>query len=146
MSKELFFEMRQEELAHLLDEVENGNVRALPIYAQIKQMKDLYQTAERQIERQAFDEAEEYPEKSFSEAGFQFEMRQGGTSYNYKKIKEWSDASAKVKEIEGKYKQAYLSYQRGLLPIDENGVELELPEVSYKKASLIAKPSKDATH
>ena len=36
MSKELFFEMREQEVAHLLTEVEEGNIAALSTYGNLK--------------------------------------------------------------------------------------------------------------
>lgn len=43
------------------------------------------------------------------------------------------------KALEEKYKQAFISKEKGLLPVDENGELLELPEINYRKSSLIVK-------
>ena len=72
MSKQLHFQMRQEELAHLIERVEQGEQRALISYAEIKKMKEMYALAEKQIEPLAIGEAENYTEKTFDEGGFTF--------------------------------------------------------------------------
>jgi hypothetical protein len=48
MSKEFFFEMREQEVAHLLTEVEEGNVAALSTYGNLKKCQALYAEAIKQ--------------------------------------------------------------------------------------------------
>ena len=68
-----------------------------------------------------------------------FEVRSGGRTFNFKGIREWRIASDYLKEIEDKYKSAFINKEKGLLPVDENGELLELPEVNYRKDSIIIK-------
>ena len=131
--------MREEEVANLLTEVDNGDKRALTVYANFKRCKDLFDEAAKQIEPQAQNEASEYAEKSFSEAGFIFEKRNGATRFTFSHIPEVKKLSDKIKEIQEKSKQAYLAKQKNLLTADENGEEIPMPKVSYSKDSLIVK-------
>ena len=139
MSKELFFQMREQEVAHLLTEVEEGNIAALSTYGNLKKCQALYSEAIKQIEEIAFNEADMYSEKTFQDSGFLFEKRNGGIRYSFKHIEEWQQLEKKKKEVEERSKQAYLSIQRRLLVGTEDGEEVEVPKVSYTKNSLIVK-------
>ena len=139
MSKEMFFQMREQEVAHLLTEVEEGNVAALSTYGNLKKCQALYAEAIKQIEGIAFNEADLYSEKTFQDSGFLFEKRNGGIRYSFKHIEEWQDLDNQKKEVEAKSKQAYLAMQRNLLVGTEDGEEIEMPKVSYSKSSLIVK-------
>lgn len=139
MSKDLYYKMREEEVAQLLTEVEEGNTQALQTYANFKRAKDLFDQASKQIEPLAMDEASNYAEKTFSEAGFTFEKRNGSTRYSFNHIPEVVKLKEQIKEIETKSKQAFIAQQKGLLTADTNGEEIPLPKVSYTKDSLIVK-------
>ncbi len=142
MSKDLQFKMREEEVAHLLNEVEQGNSRALGIYAYLKNCEDLYKEAITQIEPLALNEASEYAEKSFKENGISFEKRNGSTRYSYSHIEAHKKLKNKLKEIEERSKQAYLSHQKGLLTASEDGEIIEFPKITQTKDSLIVKRKK----
>ena len=139
MSKGLYFKMREEEVAHLLTEVEQGNSNALSTYANLKRCKDLFDEASKQVEPLAFDEALNFPEKTFNANGFTFEKRNGATRYSYNHIPKVQELKAEIKEIESKSKQAFLSQQKGIIVADENGEEIILPKVSYSKDVLVVK-------
>lgn len=131
--------MRQDELAHIISEVENGNTDALTTYAEIKQLKDMYDMAQKQIEPIVMQEAELYSEKEFSKGQYKFTKRNGATRYSYKNITEWSDKNKELKKIEEKYKAAFIAQNKGILTASSQGEELELPIVTHSKDSLIIK-------
>lgn len=139
MSKELFFDMRQQELAHFVTEVENGERDALAAYAEIKKLEKEFASAKKQVEDLALDEAIKFGEKSFEHQGFKFEIRKGATRYSYKNISIWRDKNKELKEIESRAKAAFLAKQKGMLTATDDGEEIELPEVNYSKDSLIVK-------
>lgn len=143
MSKELFFERRQEELASLIDQVENGEARALNVYAEIKRFKEMYVSVEKQIEPLAMDEAQDYSENTFEEDGFEFTKRNGATRYIYKGIPEWQTYSKALKECEARHKQAFISKQKGLMIASADGEEMVMPEIAYSKSSLVVKKLKN---
>jgi len=111
----------------------------LNLYANFKRCKDLFDEASKQIEAQAQNEASEYAEKSFSEAGFVFEKRNGSTRYSYSHIPRIIELTEELKDVQEKAKQAFLSTQKGMLVANEYGEEIVLPKVSYSKDSLIVK-------
>jgi len=139
MVKEMFFKVREEEVAHLLQEVEDGNIPALSTYGNLKRCQALYAEAIKQIEIYAFDEANNYSEKTFKDSGFVFEKRNGGIRFSFKHIEEWNEAEKTKKEIEERSKQAYFAMQRSLLVGTENGEIVEVPKVTYTKDSLIVR-------
>ena len=71
--------------------------------------------------------------------GFMIEVRNGGRTFKYNHIKEWQQAEASKKAIEEKSKQAFISKEKGLLTATEDGEEIELPEITYRKSSVILK-------
>ena len=139
MSKDLFYQVREDEVAHLLTEVEEGNINALEVYANFKRSKDLIDEAIKQVEPSAHREADLYSEKSFTQSGFIFEKRNGATRYSFNHIPEIVELKQQLKFAESKYKHAFLSQQKGLLTASEDGEEMIMPKVSYSKDSLIVK-------
>tara|TARA_R110000803_G_scaffold63443_5_gene124137 strand:- start:4883 stop:5308 length:426 start_codon:yes stop_codon:yes gene_type:complete len=139
MSKDLHFEMRERELGHLISQAESGDIRALGLFAEIKKLKQLYTDAEKELLDLALNQSEEYSEKTFSEDGYLFEKRNGARRFDYKAIMEWKIADANKKEIEIKYKTAFLSYEKNIRSVDDNGELLELPIAKYSNDTLIIK-------
>lgn len=139
MSKDLFFELRSQEIAELVESAENGDVNALRIYAQLKRTNDLLSDAIKQIEPLALNEASKQGAKSFEAYGNKFELRNGSVRYSYKNIPIWDEKSKELKAIEEKSKLAYIAFSKGLLTADEYGEDIEFPEVTYTKDSLIVK-------
>lgn len=139
MSKDLFFQEREQEIAELLTDCEAGNIPALQTYAKLKRTKDLIDEAIKQVEPLAHDEASLHQENTFSECGFTFEKRNGATRYSFSHIPKIKELKDEIKEIETKSKQAYISMQKNIMVADENGEEIPLPKVSYSKDTLIVK-------
>lgn len=139
MSKDLFYQMREDEVSSLLDKVENGDERALRVYANLKRCKDLFDEASKQIEPLALNEASEYAEKQFTEAGISFEKRNGSRRFSFTHIPQVKELKSQLKDIEEKSKQAFIAKEKGMLTADENGEEIPLPKVTYTKDVLIVK-------
>ena len=141
-SKELFQQL-QEEFVTKCQRVEDGEMPILEAVltfrgrkkeceAYIEAVKAFEQEHEEQILTQI-----EYNAGSYK--GAKFEVRSGGRTFNFKGIREWQIAADNLKEIEDKYKQAFISKEKGLIPVDDNGELLDLPEVNYRKDSIIIK-------
>ncbi len=139
MSKDNFFEMRHQELAHFVDEVEQGKRNALIAYAHLKRTADEYSLAIKQIEPNAMEDAYSFGEKSFETQGFRFELRNGAKRYDYSGIDEWKLQRDQLKETEERYKANFLARQRGILTASEDGEEMQLPELKVSKDSLVLK-------
>jgi hypothetical protein len=139
MSKDNFFEMRQQELAHFVEQVEQGQTSALIAYAHLKRTAEEYSKAISQIEDNAMNEAHNFGEKSFETQGFKFEIRNGAKRFDYSGIDEWKAQRDALKETEERYKAAFIARQKGLLTASEDGEELQLPEMKVSKDSLVLK-------
>jgi len=139
MSKLQFFEMRQEEIAKLVEEVEQGEREALFAYANLKALEKETNSAINQIEHLAKEEAEQEPEKTFSRHGIEFEKHNGSRRFSYKDISIWQEKNKELKDIEKKAKHAFEAKQKGMLTATKDGEEIELPSVKYTKDSLIVR-------
>ena len=71
--------------------------------------------------------------------GFDVAVRNGGRMYNFKGVDEWMTYDKAKKECEDRLKQAFISKEKGLLVASEDGEEIELPTLSYRKSSVIVK-------
>ena len=73
--------------------------------------------------------------------GYKIETRSGGRTFVYKAIPEWADAEKSKKEIESKYKSMFLAVENGnpYANISDDGEILPLPEITYRKGSIILK-------
>lgn len=139
MSKDLFYELRSQEIAELVESAENGDINALRVYAQLKRTSDLLSDAIKQVEVLAIDEASKQGTKTFEAYGNKFELRSGMTRYSYKNIPIWNEKSKELKAIEEKSKLAYIAFSKGMLTADEYGEDIGFPEVTYTKDCLILK-------
>ena len=75
--------------------------------------------------------------------GHDIQVRSGGMTYSYKNIPEWQQAQAALKAVEGKYKSFFDASQKGALMATEDGEEIPLPEVSYRKSSIVIRKLKE---
>lgn len=139
MSKDLFFQQRANELMDIVDGVERGSRSALLTYAEMKRFSDIVIKAVKQIEDLATEEAYTYGEKDFETHGFKFQIRNGATRYSYKNIPAWQIVQEELKEVEERYKAAFIARQKGLLTASLDGEELVLPEITKSKDSLVVK-------
>ena len=85
---------------------------------------------------QVTNEADLYGKEGYK--GFLFK-KQTRETLSFKHIKEWQDLEDKKKSIEEKSKLAYKMTQKGGLNVDENGEEIQLPEVKVTSFMKIDK-------
>ena len=127
--------------SELVQQVIDGQEDPILAYAEIKKQLDFLTKCKEQIEDHAKEEAAKFG-KSFEYKGFKIEVREGGRQWNFKGIGEWQTYSKALKDCEERAKAAYSSYEKGLNTCDENGEEVALPEVTFRKPSLVIKELK----
>lgn len=123
-----------------IEQVKEGLESPLKVLAELKMLKTELELAISEVEPLAFKEVENYPQKNFKEFGYNFEFRSGAKTYDFSKIKEWSDLKDSMKKKEALYKMAASAYEKGTQVFDdETGEQIPIPLVKYSKPSLIIK-------
>ena len=165
MSKDKFLELREQEVTEpqtlpnstnplqviqdriitVSTKVESGDLRAfdalIELEAYRKQLDNalaLVKAFKDQFSDQLAEASTEYKD---GYKGYKIETRSGGRTFVYKDIPEWADAEKSKKEIEAKYKSMFLAIEKGNVNanISEDGEILPLPEITYRKGSIILK-------
>jgi len=129
----------QNQLDFLVFSVENGDANSLEVFAVIKKIEKMFKEAKEKLDPYAIEDAEKEGKSSFVAYGQAFEIRNGGRTFDFKGIQEYEDAKKHLKDIEEKYKQAYLSKEKGLMVASADAEEMQLPIVTFRKNSLIVK-------
>jgi len=122
----------------IANQVLNGEQDALIAYAELKAAEKSLKAVLAQIEPLALEEAAKYG-KSFELYGHKFEQRNGAIRYTFSHLPQWQAADNAKKLVEQQSKQALKAMQIGNTIIDEDGVVIQPPKVSYTKDSLIVK-------
>lgn len=146
-TSEMHIEM-QDQYMNAVNDAEIGNVSHLDTFIflenerkQLEQslalIKDYKDSNLELIEK----EASEYEKEGYK--GYKVEVRTGGRIYDYKHIPEWQIRKESLSECEQRHKQAFIAKEKGLLTASEDGEEIVMPEVSYRKSSIILKKTPD---
>lgn len=120
-------------ISNALIQIDEGDGDPLLIYAELKRAKDLIDSAIKQVEADALEEAEKY-EQSFEYKGISFERRDGRRNYDYSRDGKWEELNNARKEREGLMKQADKQEI-----YDGDGERIYPPLVTFSKSSLIVK-------
>jgi len=133
--------MNEIQMSELVDNVENGIESPFIGLSKLRELKKTIEDCIKQIEPIAIDEATKY-DKSFEIDGLKIEQRNGAKIFSFKKCESWVIYDKARKECEERLKLAYKSFENGLTSVTEDGEVLELPEVTYRKDSIIIKKIK----
>lgn len=119
------------EINHLdaLIELENHKAKMNKSLELIQEFKDEFIS---EIESESLEHNKIYN-------GYKIQVQGGSKIFNFKGIKEVQEKEEELKAIKEKAKQAFLSKEKGMLNVDENGEEVELPTISYKKSFVTIK-------
>jgi hypothetical protein len=104
--------------------VEEGNMSALDAYIQLHQIEKLAGEARKQIQAQAVTEAQREG-KQFTRMGFEVQCRAGAGRWKFDHISEWEAKKFELSQVEEKAKWAFKSAEKGITPIDDDGVIIE---------------------
>ncbi len=129
------------DVSTLVQEVIDGNTDAVIGMGILKELKKQVEKGITAIEADAFAAADKYGAKTFEHGGYEVTLRDGSKRFNFKPVQEWSKAKQSITEIEAKYRAAWALADKGTKPVDaETGEVLDLPEVTYTKASISVIP------
>ena len=121
----------------MIQAVRNGELDALSLYTISKEVKDIADKVNRDVQELAIEEAENRTEKSFKYGSKMVTKIEGRRLIDFSDIEEWKIAKDNLKEIEEKYKQVALSKVSSL---DETtGEVLQRPIITFSKSSIMIK-------
>ncbi len=144
MSKEVFFQMRAEEMAQMYDAtftkkeakkqgvqlvknvLENGNVTLHDLMANIVRLKEVVNSAESELRKNL-------PEEEVEIMGVKFSPKNGGNTINFKDDEVWSNLKNKLKNREDLLKTA-LKNDEAIY--DNEGVEVPKVSKTPRKDSI----------
>jgi len=130
-------EQIQNQIDEWTENVLDGAVDPLEHYVYLKALKKKIDNSISMIQNSVIDEAKKYPEKSFEHLGFNFELRNGKSTYQFDHIDLWKDKKTELKRLEEISKA---SLKNGSVAIDsDTGEEIPPAKVSFSKDSLIVK-------
>lgn len=156
MKTQDYFLQIQEELLHIHEQVTEGELSNLDALIKMRKAKteaekilEIVKTFEDERLNEISTEAEKYGNVY---QGFEIKAINGRQMFNFKSIPQITDLEQKKKEVEDKFKNAFLGFQKGIVQtteidgirywIDENG-ELQLfPEYSIGKSYINVKLKK----
>ena len=119
----------------LTDGVDNGELKALEVFAVYKKLERIFDEAKRKVESLAMAEAQKY-DKTFVIAGVEFTSKEGSKLLNY-------DEDFLIKELQEKTKQRQELIKVATAskePIyDANGIEVTKVSLKPTKSSLSVK-------
>jgi len=144
MSKELFFNMRAEEMASLYDAsftkkeakqqgvnlvkeiLDNGNATIEDLCINIVRLKEVINSADAEVRKHL-------PEENFEHMGVKFSHSSGGDTVNYKDDEVWADLKKQMTQRQELLKTALKSDK----PIyDDEGVEVPKVSTTPRKSSI----------
>ena len=127
----------QDHFEMMVNAVRNGELDALSLYTISKEVKDIADKVNRDVQELAIEEAENRTEKSFKYGNKMVTKIEGRRLIDFSDIEEWRIAKDNLKEIEEKYKQVALSKVSSL---DETtGEVLQRPIITFSKSSIMIK-------
>ncbi len=123
------------EIRELENKALDGEVNELEAYIECNKIKNVAESAMKNLKQYALQEYERYNEKTVNRYGCSIQKSQSGR-YSYKHIKEWQDANGRSKAIEKQAQEAYKQSLKGIELIDENGEIVQPAEYTSNSESL----------
>jgi hypothetical protein len=115
--------------------VDNGELKALEVFAVYKKLEKIFDEAKKKVEETAMDEARSY-DKTFTIAGVEFTSKEGRKLLNYSEDFLIQELSEKLKQRQDLIKVATASKEA---IFDENGIEVTKVSLKPTKSSLMVK-------
>jgi len=136
-----FTERAINEIATLIEGVEQGDVSAYKSYIKLKEFESEMKKAINQIKEEALREVENRNGEATYD-GFIIRTKNAAGRWNFKNIDKWKELESEKKKLENELKELYKakqsSYERGkgLNMADENGEVVTLPEYTPGSITL----------
>lgn len=121
----------------IADDVVIGEIDPITAAREFNQIKKAISSAQECIYEDLKNEVGKFSSTELTEQKIQ--VRKGGLAWDFKGIKSWSEKKSELLQIEEKAKLAYKSAVSNSVTIEDTGEVVELPDVTYKKDSIIFK-------
>jgi hypothetical protein len=115
--------------------VDNGELKALEVFAVYKKLEKIFDEAKKKVEETAMDEARSY-DKTFTIAGVEFTSKEGSKLLNYSEDFLIKDLNEKLKQRQDLIKVATASKEA---IYDADGIEVTKVSLKPTKSSLMVK-------
>jgi hypothetical protein len=115
--------------------VDNGELKALEVFAVYKKLEKIFDEAKKKVEEPAMDEARSY-DKTFTIAGVEFTSKEGSKLLNYSEDFLIQELSEKLKQRQELIKVATASKEA---IYDADGIEVTKVSLKPTKSSLMVK-------
>jgi len=115
--------------------VDNGELKALEVFAVYKKLEKIFDEAKKKVEETAMDEARSY-DKTFVIAGVEFTSKEGSKLLNYSEDFLIQELSEKLKQRQELIKVATAQKEPFY---DANGIEVTKVSLKPTKSSLMVK-------
>lgn len=123
---------------------ENGDISAIDLAIKLTGEKEILEKQAKarmdflnEISEQVVSESEAYGKQGYKGRIF---SKQYKTTYSFKHLKKWQELDNARKDFEEKSKLAFKMVEKGGLNVDEDGVEIPLPQVTitgYLKTAFV---------
>lgn len=134
-----------DQISHNIEAAENGDIEVIEAFKRMRILQKQLENAAGLIKDWTSENHELITDniESYGKhyAGNEFSYTAGRTSFNFKGIAEVSAKEAELKALKERYKSYFKAAQAGQMPVDEDGVEIQLPTVNYSKGSITMKPA-----
>jgi len=132
-----------DELNVIMDKATGGDIEFIDCLVRLRSKKQRLTEAVdfiKAFEEEYFSEiSTSIMDNDFYYRGKKIEVRNGGASFIYSHIPEISIKEAELSSLKEKYKSYYNVVQKGGKVATEDGEEVVMPEIKYRKSSIIVK-------
>jgi len=119
---------------------DSGAIDPLAAFITLSRIEKMAADLKGQLKEQAMTEAAKWSEKTFHYFGCEIQKKAAAGRWDYKSIREWSEAKAALSAIEERAKAAYLQATKfGATTVTADGEEVELPTYTAGGETLAIK-------
>lgn len=108
-----------QQLSNTVQAVIDGEISAIEVKINLKQVKDFITKAEAEIEGAVLEEAAKYNKEVHH--GYMIELRPSAGRWDFSGIPEWNQRKAALTEIEEAAKAAAKAYEKGIRSVSDDG-------------------------
>ena len=131
--------MNLDSIKQLVQDVLDGEENPLKAYGIINEHIKQLKICSEEVKEEAILEALKQDDKTFTNAGFIFSLKEGRANHDFKHIDAWVKADKVKKDIEAKAKLAFQAYKQKMNTADQEGEVAPMSVVTYSKESLSVK-------